>query len=765
MKINLKHVGIAVLTAAILCGAAACVDQDADILGTDAQLLSLRIGSVTVPKVPAPINDTTWESGVDIYDEEFQSAQFNKESEITNARIWPKLSKDATAEWGIGKRTVRPGEFFDTRVPATFESDEYIYLKVTSGDKAKVNYYRYHTKVFSWVTDLASITIAEREAKSAVGTEELNNLYGIPDTNDMMGSISITRKEATGAVITPTTFDPNAKVRFGKVTGSGAPDFQPSTTAITFDDLDYLYVEVTAENTVDKTYFKFRVNVGRIATIKHLELDGVELFGTGLPNSVWASVGPGEYSTASVNQPAEGFDVKITLEDDDPEALYFYKVTNSISAPLTNNSDYDNRRTKFNTGDYLAIMVRAPNGGIRNYYHIKVTLLAGNVKAHPKSAWYYQGTPAAPLTIEFADGTDTSRFTYQWYEADSLFGIYGRHGMSMDEKNNISTINGGPDMYYYLSKPGIDQMGKPVPASYNENDPTAMGPLAWKADDSRGAKTASYMPRTDWVNVPIKLPPNSAQNKSWPYVPSSPSYDTGPTDDDPPEGGWPTHADNHVNFFTGSTSEVRYYWVVVTDSGTGLTVTSDRAVILTETDPSMDHYIFELSTLPRKNVKPFTYLREPYHIILKDWGYKFPDGFDPSKYDVCIAQAQYYLPDGRPWTQNWTHGDMLFGYIEGSDSYHKNQDQLLTWWHNNLGSNSGAIPLHTPHSAQGGLSFPPDFIGFQPSGDKGRGLPPTVNGQLPIGLKPAGFPEGAAQGYFCGFIELMELRFATKPTN
>jgi hypothetical protein len=776
MKINRKTFVIALICALVSVSFFTCVDQDMLPLGTEAELVGLRIGDVGVSSMPTYIPSTIFENEGSIYDEDFGSALFNREIEITNARIRPSVSRDATAEWGIGNRSVRPSEFFDTRVPTTFESEEYIYIKVTSGDKLTVRYYRFYTMVYSWVTDLASIEIAEREAKAVQGASSWNNLG---TTATQLGNITITRTEAANAVVTATTFDPNAKVRFARLsaTASGPPSFQSVSTPISFNDQDFLYVEVTAENTVDITYFRFRVHVGRLATIASLKFnDGakdIELFGVGLTNAIWGNVGPGSYATAKVDQPTGGFQIKIELED--PEGTADWQIYSTLpgNTPATA-TPLDKVQKPFNNGDWLVIRVLSFQGNVRSYYKIQVTLLAANIKQHPQSAWYYatyvtNGVSAegnktvAPLKVIFADGTNTAGFTYQWYEADSLFGIYGRHGVSMDEKNNISTINGGPDMYYYLSQPDVDQYGGTV-ASYNPNDPQALAPLAWPIT---GATTDSYTPRVDWTNVPIRLPSGSGQNKSYPYVPSSASYNTAPNGDDyqAPEGGWPPAAPQNVNFFTGSTSEVRYYWCVVYDPATQLYVTTDRAVILTETNKDMDHYIFELSKLPRKNVTPFKKLRELYKIELSDFDYTFPTGFDPSKYEICIAQAQYYLPDGRPWTQNWTHGDMHFGYTPGKPGFIANGNAELTWWHNNLGANSGSIPLQSPHSAQGGLGFRPDWIGFAPSGDKGRGLPPldTRTGKLPIGYKPDGYPTGQAQGYFCGFIELMELRFATAP--
>jgi len=180
----------------------------------------------------------------------------------------------------------------------------------------------------------------------------------------------------------------------------------------------------------------------------------------------------------------------------------------------------------------------------------------------------------------------------------------------------------------------------------------------------------------------------------------------------------------------------------------------------------MDHFIFDLSILPKKNLIPFTKNGTAednvYKIDLKN--YPFPADFEDkvSNYQICIAHAQYFLPDGRPWTQNWTHGNLHFGTDKGY--------QDLEWWHNNMGANGGSIPLQAPHSSKGGLTVKPDWIGMTPSGDPAKGLPPPVNkatGALPKGIYSMNatdpYPAGVAQGYFAGFIELLEVRFSTAP--
>jgi hypothetical protein len=311
--------------------------------------------------------------------------------------------------------------------------------------------------------------------------------------------------------------------------------------------------------------------------------------------------------------------------------------------------------------------------------------------------------------------------------------------MELDEKNNVSSVNGGPSMYFYLVEP-------------DSKDTNSNQVWAWTIPS---ATNDSYTPPNDWIDTPILL-----AAAKLPVVPTPPQ----------------------VNFFSGSTSEIRYYWVTVTDTITGLTVTSDRALILTEHDLKMDHYIFDLSVLPKKNIIPFTtknndpyYGSDPYKIdlknLLKDIEVQYPGkgGVSdfPGKFEICVAHARFYLPDGRAWTQNWTHGDLHFGYDDGS----------LTWWQNNLGANAGAVPLQAPHSSQGGLEKKPDWVGFKPSGDPDKGIPanypnssngnPTKDstGGLPKGTySGSAYPAEVAQGYFCGFIELLELRFATAPT-
>jgi len=734
----------------VIFGFTTCVNQDVTSLGTEAFLTGLRIGNIEVTDIALPIAPSEWEDDqFEMYSAPFGRAALTVPNDLIMQRIRPTVSKGARVEWGIASRTTRPGDFFDTRVPITFESDEYIYIKVTSEDDLRVNYYRFYTRLYSWVTDLYRITIAGRQGPAA--------LPGTTYDEAEEALLSIARGEAVNAIVEAETFDSNATVLFAAVTGNGPPgEFLPSNTPLMLHDQDFLYVEVVAENKVTTSIYKYRMNVGRIATIASLKFsDGtedVEAYGKGLPNARWADVSFGDFDSA--DQPAAGFEIKIDL--DDPDATYEYGLL------VTDPNDSDDPGTlpslgkapliRFNGAKANALAVKVTSADfpdVTMFYKVRVNNLPAVIKRHPKPAWYYKGEPAAPLTVELdRQPSGPLPYEYQWYEADSWYGFYGRHGTSLDEKNNLTTVNGGPGQYFYLVEP--DKPSSAEPTQLNPNGwwdlgtasaPTYTEPLAWTL---HGETRSTYTPRTDWNLI----------------GPGDPKWEFFPGHDTQNNSILKPLAAPDVHPLQGSTYESRYYWVKVTDPNSGLSVTSDRTLIITETDRRMKHYIFDLSLIQKKNIIPFTKTGDLYKVSLKPIWDAYGYDLDPSIFEICIAHAQYFLPDGRPWTQNWTHGDLHFGMDDGS----------LTWWHNNMGANGGSIPLQAPHSSQGGLGFRPDWIGFAPSGDPEKGIPAVdpLTGKLPRGIYSMSandpYPAGVAQGYFAGFIELLEIHFSTSPT-
>jgi hypothetical protein len=779
-----------------------CENPKTTTFGNEAKLIAVSIGTYELDEIPEIIDSRDWNNdNYSMFSAETGYANFRLERDTKNQRVRSVVSRGAITEWGLGTRSTRPNEFYDTRVPISFESDEYIYFKITSEDGTLTNYYRFFAKVFSYVTHLNTIEIAGRSKSAKTPAKEYQ------DAEEQQIDIAVS--ESKGPEIQTFVFDPNSTVKIARAAANETPTFVPPDTPINFNDDDFLYIEVTAENTVDKDYYKFKIRVGHIAEIKELkminEADAAKtiiVYNKGIFQSDWSKVAPGGFATADL--PAAGYKVGFEFEDDQSTAKFLLletltanPVPDFANSALTGNVKFSYIDPKLFV---LAIKVTAPAGDVL-YYAVKADILAANIKLQPKSAWYYadyinfddpasdkygfkdfypqtwpeNATPearaaliaekkkrqtVAPLTVEL-DRAGT--YTYQWYEADSWYGFYGRHGTALDEKNNISNVNGGPNQYFYL-----------VEADNPQHPFSKLDPTAWKLT---GQTSSSYTPQINWVNVPQV---GGVANTKAPDKPT------------PPE----------VNFVTGSTGECRYYWCVITDTVTNLQVVTERALIITETHPAMEHFIFELTDLPRKkNEAPFRVLRELHKIPLTkgDGGPSiFPEGFDPTKFESMTAHARFFLPDGRAWTQNWTHGDIHMGYTAGSPSFIANESQELVWWQNNLGANSGAIPLHTPHSQKGALSYPPDWIGFAPSGDPTKrvpeanwdptwpevppGTPPPIMGkdislgsaatnndyvnkvgELPKGVHASKgtWPAEIAQGWFAGFIELLEVRFTT----
>jgi len=817
MKLKTRMPMILLIAVIVAFVCITCVNQDIKVLGTQALLTSLKIESFgstvitdTASKVGVPISSTIMDkedlSASDLYgiDADKDGTDIgwvdikvrDKDSGKINGRIRPTLSQGARAQWGIGTRTTRPDVFSDTRVPATLDSDEYIYIRVVSEDGETVNYYRFLAKLLSWATNLQYVRINEREGKAGADihghSTGASEWYKLQDMETDPLELSIALKEGVNALVVATPFDENATVRYAVIPEKDADDidkgdpddkFTPSDQRINIGNKDYLYVEVTAENTIDKEYFRFKVSVGEIAAIANLtfngkSLDGIpedyRIYGLGLPDKDWNKVGKSSYENA--DQPSDGFGISLT--PDDPDAVITWgKIDDTDGQPNWGTPEkliFDK-----NNKEALAVKVVSGNQQVTWYYKIGVVNLAANIKTHPRSTWYYSGDTVTPLSVEM-DRPAVGTYTYQWYAADSWYGIYGRHGTPLDEKNNLTTVNGGPGQYFYLVQP--DEMpyneggaagggkvgaGSVLLDSDNWADMEKGGePMAWTLVGETGP---TYTPRNDWVDNSQEMQSDERadlefyggikdQNASYPIAPNKQT---------------PPKPDNYVNFLSGSTNESRYYWVTVTDSGTGLSVTSQRALILTETDRNMDHFIFDWNYLPKetpkKNIIPFIKngLTEDnvYKIDLSN--YPFPADFETKvkDYQICIAHAQYFLPDGRPWTQNWTHGDLHLGVGKITDTNSYNE---LEWWHNNMGANGGSIPLQAPHSSKGGLTVKPTWIGVTPSGDPAKGLPPPVStGNLPKGIYSMNatdpYPAGVAQGYFAGFIELLEVRFSKAP--
>jgi hypothetical protein len=656
---------------------------------------------------------------------------------------------------------------------------------------------------------LSLISVAERETKINPPADGRDNWDGDPDDptaetardDAPFLTISITNPEGHGgADVLATKLNEYATIKYAKIDHDvnvstvdyaelqfvDGEDLRIEVPAVeegaeptvywgknlTFNDQDVLVAEVTAHNTFDKYYYKFRVSVGRIVNIRSLTMkkkkkkpgsndpvESVPVLALGVPNETWASIVSGTFATAAATPI---FEMDLELEDVEGDYEFIRLDETDTAEPST----FDNPASiNFSNKDQLAIKVTsatiiAGNPAVYTYYKVRVDLQAAIIKVQPKNNVYYirshtyptkptqspvdptvfedripinaQGTRVLDKAIEplkaVLDRPETG-FTYQWYTANSWYGGYGfdkdgrisgddgfiadfYHGEALDEKNNVSLFNGGSG--------GEKKWFKLPTAAYRDGwleDPD------YEAYAIVGATGAEYTPE-----ITAKQRP----------------------------------------FISGYSSQSQYYWVVIKDPS-GREVISERATIVAEWGRAFDrgvpgaavnkkHHIVNLyAYLDDTKTERGMYAMKPINdrpFRAGNHGDKFlfpisfPNGFDVMDYTIAICQAKFYLADGTVWIQNWTQGDVGFE--------RNGEGQVLYY---NLTNNNASLGLSGDSKEPQGanLTDTPTHVVIKPAGTKG------VNERPPFKLdgKSPDYTEndGDAQGWFTPYIEIVELRF------
>jgi hypothetical protein len=772
---------IAVLLAALAC--LTCGEGIAVyVVGTEADMSGLSVKSVRINAAPAAISD------LDFDDEEFDinSAPFvvgplERKSDSENARFYPSVSKGARVVWGIGTQDMRPFVFNDLRIPANFDDGDYVYFKVTSEDGDITNYYRYLMWVRSPVVELSDVYIGKYETEPGPPDAQGNPTTVVKTDERMMavlatptpnlqaamaasaGTLDIMTKQKDNAEIKAVPYDATATLRYARTRSVQETPVFGTNNTFTLDDQDILFIEVTAQNTVDKAYYKLLVTVGRINTIKTLTLigaGGVEfaVSNKGTPQSAYGRAVAGKFETADM--PPEGFGVEIEL--DDPAGSYeFLGYEVSGTNPQFTGTTGGPAKIVFNGTNRLVVRVISEKNMVFKFYKIDVVLLAGTFTAQPKSDYYYHYNSA--LKVGSADKGDqvswyvyaaknfkdsagvtlsdsviqsnvTSRSkstpaqltaeldrnvtgTYQWYEANSWYGGYG-----FDADGKI--------LYYPPGSPDAEKEDGFTADKYH-------------IDGFDEKKNVSFHNGgNQYYRLENPGRPISGASGNLTATKTIPGYT-------------PTIADKRP-FIDGFTNETHYYWVVVTDTTTTppRQAISKRAAIVTERDGRKDHYIINLNEDLKpeikdgeviwpgtaRNQKVFTKKREVYKIPVT-----IPTSFNIDKFTVVTVQALFFLKDGTPWIQNWTQGDVGFEDVD---------EKTVMYY--NLTNNNGTLALVGGGKEPNGgtVEGTPKYLIVKPAGEKPINTLPPFEAD---GVTPK--PNNDAQGWFCGFIELVEVRF------
>ena len=814
---------ILTVIAAMMAAVLGCVADNPVVKVPEANLFSVTVNNVKVPVEQEAILGEDWDDEDIEFDLSVYDTLVVSSANTVGARIVTEASPGARVQWGKARGSNRPDNFNDHRVPANFTVEDYLYFKVTADDGVTCNYYRFNSFVASPVKELASITIAGRDPNTvafAGGGEpgkvpppaaDFESVCGIIAQNTLRGQIDLTRAEGSVEnVVAAEPQDSKAQVRFAVAAtaaegrnGNLIQDWKVAepkifvdevteketpmkVDSIQFADGNILFVEVTAQDK-GTNYYGFQVTSGRIATVARLDFDGLEVTGKGTQASGFGAVTPGAY--ASADQQPGGFAISITPDDPEAKVDYALITSTSVTALPTFGTP---EKIEFQDGNALAIRVQSARSlsnpsyaSDTRYYKVGIELLSAKFLHQPKPAayYYYDETeanydidttyahidvnrygaavrsyenknwytrsytkkadgkwydasdklvidPASTVWTVTAEALDfeldrpVTGATYQWYESNSLYGGYGfdRDGRIYGENGYGSDITGGT----------AEQLKE-------QKDLLGSG-LDWDEKTNISLHNGGNM----YYRLPIPGRP-------------IPAADGGTNETYTPKF-------HYRPFLTGFTSEVHYYWVVVTDSK-GQKATSQRAVIVSERSSEKKHYNVDLNAYlnvdaegeilpgtiglldPPRNAEPYKAGNHGDKYLMR---ISFPPGFDIYDYTTVTAQAIFYLRDGREWIQNWTQGD--FGF--------ENDGSPVVLWYNLTNDNATrGLGASGNEPSGGGLNIIPSHLVVKPAGTKPLNeMPPFTENKDSMG-RFIPLNNNNAQGWFTPYIEIVDLRF------
>jgi hypothetical protein len=335
--------------------------------GTEATLSSINVASVAVTSVPEPIAAAEWDA-VDFNMSTLPAVKtgyvfLTTSAALADAEVTVSSSSGATIVYGKNFGDDKPESFsYAQNEPMSFTNGEYLYIQVTSGDRQTVNYYRVQIQVLSNSTLLTQIAIAGTDAADT----------GIPGsawdaTGIITGYIGLSDGQKANAQVEVSKVNTAQAVKFARVSGPGAPAFGDTDT-FTFADGDFLYIEVIAENQIDKAVYKLEIGVGRTATLSGITFGTTPVQVTGIPTEtlVVALTAEAGYILFQTPQPSGGYTVTATPDDNEATVKYGHAVAGSTPAFSAANTII------FVDGEFLYVEVTAANTTTKRYYKVQV---------------------------------------------------------------------------------------------------------------------------------------------------------------------------------------------------------------------------------------------------------------------------------------------------------------------------------------------------------------------------------------------------------
>ena len=365
MKNAMTKAGM-ILTLTALLALSGCPSSDEG--SSEALLSDITLREIS-PGIPDPFPKAQWndEYGFfDIFDPAYsKTVYFNNSVDMVGVPISAKASSGASVAYGLMTGGDRPAAFSSVST-MTFAASQALIVRVTSEDGGTVNYYRFVMMLQSTDSNLSSLTVAGV-------TATIGNPGNNWNTVSNPGTVGLSNKLKNDAQVAGIPSSENATVEYGVALGIGVEPAFSDTDVLNFTDGNMLYIRVTAEDGITRSFYRIEVQIGRDATLQSVVLGETEVQVLGTPrpawgNGTWTSSQRGSYQ-ADERQPAGGFDIAVTTKDQEAEAHWTWINTSIIAEPSNFAQD---AQVEFppDSSD-LIIRVTAANGSL-NYYRIRI---------------------------------------------------------------------------------------------------------------------------------------------------------------------------------------------------------------------------------------------------------------------------------------------------------------------------------------------------------------------------------------------------------
>jgi hypothetical protein len=254
-----------------------------------------------------------------------------------------------------------PADFtpFTNNGNVTFKTNNYLYVKVTSGDLQTTNYYRFKVQITQKSND-ATLKPAAQVKVSDIAVSSL----GMPNEAEASvtdkGSVALTTDKLTDAeIVAP----PNNTTATVLITVADKDGKSKTVTAnkVTLADGDIITIKVTA-SAGNVNYYKIEVQVGRAALMTGLTVGGTALKETdiGTPATTWAAATAKEWIG-----PSSATGVAATVS---PGATVQYGVSTDGSEPTWGAGT----SLVIAVNNIIGVKVTSGNGQITNVYKIQL---------------------------------------------------------------------------------------------------------------------------------------------------------------------------------------------------------------------------------------------------------------------------------------------------------------------------------------------------------------------------------------------------------